>query len=255
MQIRLSARCQHAAVIIRKLRREYPAARIELRFATTWELLVATMLSAQCTDKRVNIVTEQLFRKYRAVRDYAGAEQRTLEQDIRSTGFFRNKARHIIAAARMIEGTFNGAVPGTMEDLLRLPGVARKTANIVLFNAFGKQAGIAVDTHVKRLSNRLGLSSQENPVKIERDLMAVVPRNLWGRFTYWIISHGRAVCVARTPRCSVCVLRKECRYYAAQDPGRRRDDFRRSLPGPSKTKLCKGTPRLCATGRHLAMSR
>ena len=207
-------------IIIKKLRQVYPVAKIELRHANPWELLVATILSAQCTDKRVNIVTQTLFKKYRTLQDYVRADQKGFEQDIRSTGFFRNKTKNILSTARMIAGEFKGRVPDTMEDLLKLAGVARKTANIVLFNAFGKQEGIAVDTHVKRLSQRLGLSKQENTDKIEKDLMSLVPRELWGQFTYWIIEHGRKICIARKPRCPECVLQGECEYFRAQNLGK-----------------------------------
>lgn len=196
--------------IITLLAKEYPHAAIALRFADPLQLLVATMLSAQCTDVRVNIVTERLFKKYRTIEDYAGADPRGFEQAIRSTGFYRNKAKNIIATAQIIREEFNGRVPDSMENLLRLPGVARKTANIVLFNAFHKTEGIAVDTHVRRLSRRLGLSGYEDPEKIERDLMRIIDKKAWGKFSYLLIEHGRKICDAKKPRCFDCVLKKLC---------------------------------------------
>jgi endonuclease-3 len=199
-----------AGEITRRLRREYPDAAIALNFETPLELLVATILSAQSTDRQINKITADLFRKYRQPGDYARAKQDELEVDIRSSGFFRNKAKNIIAAARKIEADFGGEVPSTMEALVTLPGVARKTANIVLYHAFGKTEGIAVDTHVKRLAGRLGLSAEKDPVKIERDLMKLLPRRLWGPLNYLLIEHGRRICRARKPRCGECVLKSEC---------------------------------------------
>lgn len=194
------------------LKKEYPDAKIALRYSSPMELLVATILSAQCTDTRVNIVTEQLFNKYKTVVDYARADVGTFQERIRSTGFFRNKAKNIIASAKVIEKDFGGRVPASMDELLRLPGVARKTANIVLFNAFGKVEGIAVDTHVRRLSQRLGLSRHTDPVKIEQDLMAVIEKKEWGFFSYLLIDHGRRVCLAKKPECAGCVLREHCDF-------------------------------------------
>jgi len=183
--------------IISLLDKAYPAAQIALKFKDPLQLLVSTILSAQCTDSRVNMVTERIFKKYKTVQDYAQADIKTFQQDIRSTGFYRNKAKNIIAAAQMIIRDFNGKVPDTMEGLIRLPGVARKTANIVLYNAFGKIEGIAVDTHVRRLSQRIGLSSHNDPQKIEQDLMRLIDKNLWGRISYLLIEHGRRVCTAK----------------------------------------------------------
>ncbi len=196
--------------IVRLLEKNYPNARTALKFSDPWQLLVATVLSAQCTDKRVNIVTESLFRKYRTVEDFARAEKSEFEKEIRSTGFFRNKAKNIVAAAQKILADFGGKVPEKMEDLLSLPGVARKTANIIAYNGFGKVYGIPVDTHVKRLSFRLGLSKEKDPVKIERDLMKIFPEKKWGKISYLLIEHGRAVCSARRPNCQNCFLKKIC---------------------------------------------
>jgi endonuclease III len=196
--------------IIARLKKEYPGARIALRHSNPMELLAATILSAQCTDARVNIVTKDLFKKYRTVRDYARADIKALEQDVRSTGFYHNKARNIKNSAGMILEKFGGKVPRTMEEILELPGVARKTANIVLGNAYGVVEGIAVDTHVRRCCQRLGLTRNEDPVKIERDLMKLVPRSEWFAFSYLIQSLGRDACPARKPECPRCVLNALC---------------------------------------------
>ena len=201
---------QRARAIVRALKKEYPEARCSLNYASPLELLVATILSAQCTDERVNVVTAGLFRKYRSAADYARAPQAELEQDIRPTGFFRNKARAIQGACRLLEERHGGRVPASLEDLLALPGVARKTANVVLGNAFGVASGVVVDTHVQRLSARLGLSAQKQPEKIERDLMELVPRGDWINFSHLLIYHGRKVCKARTPLCAECVLEPLC---------------------------------------------
>lgn len=198
------------AEITRKLHREYPDATIALDFSNPLELLVATILSAQSTDRQINKITPDLFRKYRTARDYARADREEFERDIRSSGFFRNKAKNIIAAARKIEAEFGGKVPATMEELITLPGVARKTANIVLYHGFGKTEGIAVDTHVKRLAQRLGLSDEKDPVKIERDLMKLLPRELWGSLNDLLITHGRKICRSRKPLCGNCVLKNGC---------------------------------------------
>jgi endonuclease-3 len=198
------------AHLIALLDKEYPKARIALRFVDPLQLLVSTILSAQCTDARVNIVTEKLFHKYKKAADYAKADVREFEQDIHSTGFYHNKAKNIIAAAQMIVRDFAGRVPDTMEELIRLPGVARKTANVVLYNAFGKSEGIAVDTHVRRLSQRLGLSGNDDPEKIEQDLMKQVDKKLWGHISHLLIEHGRQVCDAKKPVCPECVLAGLC---------------------------------------------
>lgn len=199
-----------ASRILSILKKEYGEAKISLNSSNPVQLLVAVILSAQCTDKRVNIVTAGLFRKYKTASDFAGADLKTFEQEIRPTGFYRNKAKNIIDSGRIIANEFNGKVPDTMENLLELPGVARKTANIVLSNAYGKNFGIAVDTHVKRLSYRLGLTKNTNPDKIEQDLMKLYEKNTWNKITYLLIEHGRAVCKAPVPLCSKCVLNRIC---------------------------------------------
>jgi endonuclease-3 len=196
--------------IIGLLEKEHPDARIALHYTNPLELLIATILSAQCTDERVNMVTERLFKKYRRAEDYANADLKELEEDIRSTGFYRNKARNIKKCCQILVEKHDSKVPKTMEEMLELPGVARKTANIVLSNAFGVVVGIAVDTHVRRLANRLGLSENEDQNKIENDLMRIVPRDKWMRFTDLLIFHGRRVCVAKKPKCEACVVNKLC---------------------------------------------
>jgi endonuclease-3 len=201
---------QRALKIIARLKREYPDASCSLNHSTPLELLVATILSAQCTDERVNLVTAQLFRKYRRSEDYYAVEQTELEQDIRSTGFFRNKAKAIQGACRIIAENHSGRVPEDVDELLALPGVARKTANVVLGNAYGITSGIVVDTHVARLSQRLALSTEAQPEKIERDLMELVPRKDWILFSHLLIAHGRKVCKARTPLCGECLIEKFC---------------------------------------------
>ena len=201
---------ERAEAVWERLEKEYPGARIALRYDHDFHLLVAVILSAQTTDVQVNKVTKDLFAKYPTVESVAEADPEEFQSDIRSTGFFRNKQRNVMGAARMILEEYDGAVPDTMEDLLRLPGVARKTANIVLGTAFGKVEGIAVDTHVNRLSHRLGFSREKGADKVERDLMAVFPKERWYRLTYLLIEHGRAVCDARRPRCDACVLADIC---------------------------------------------
>lgn len=196
--------------IIRQLKQEYPDARCSLDHANPLELLIATILSAQCTDERVNLVTANLFRKYTSAADYLQVAPTELEQDIHSTGFFRNKAKAIQGACRMILEQHGGIVPATLEELIALPGVARKTANVVLGNAFEITSGIVVDTHVSRLSLRLGLSAHTQPEKIEGDLMNLVPRRDWIVFSHLLIAHGRAVCKARTPLCAECVVERLC---------------------------------------------
>ena len=201
---------ERIAEIVDILAATYPASRTALQFASPLQILVATILAAQCTDERVNKVTPALFANYPTAAGFAAADRATLEREIRSTGFFRNKAKSIIGAARKIVNDYGGRVPNTMAELLTLPGVARKTANIVLSSGYGKAEGIAVDTHVRRLSQRLGLSRQADPEKIERDLLALVPRGNWLDFNYRLVNHGRAVCQAQKPRCPECVLRELC---------------------------------------------
>lgn len=201
---------ERAAEILRRLEEAYPHAHIMLTYNTPFQLLIAVMLSAQTTDVSVNKVTPELFSRYPTPEALAQADLADVERIIRPTGFFHNKAKNIRAAAQMIVSEFGGQVPSTMEDLTRLPGVARKTANIVLSNAFGVVDGIAVDTHVFRLAHRLGLSSEKDPNKVERDLMALFPQEKWGTLTYKLIDHGRAVCEAKRPACGVCVLSDIC---------------------------------------------
>jgi len=203
---------KRTAAITRALKKEYPDARTELNFSNPLELLVATILSAQCTDKRVNMVTAELFGRYRTAADYAAAPQERFEQEIRSTGFFRNKAKSIRAAAAVICEKYAGKVPDRMDDLLSLPGVARKTANVVLGNAFGKKEGIVVDTHIIRLAGRLKLTRHEDNQgdRIEKDLMQLVPRADWTLFPHLLIFHGRRVCTARKPNCAGCAISKLC---------------------------------------------
>ncbi len=200
----------NAGEIIALLKKEYPDVKIALGFSNPLELLVATILSAQSTDKQINKVTKTLFEKYRTPQDYVNTPQEELEKDIYSTGFYRNKAKNIKKLCGILVENFNSKVPGTMEDLITLPGVARKTANIVLSGAFGKIEGIAVDTHVKRLSFRLGLSANADPEKIEKDLMKIIPENDWDIFALLLIQHGRQVCEAKKPKCELCILNKLC---------------------------------------------
>jgi len=196
--------------IVRTLSEAHPGAKVALRFSNPLEMLVATILSAQCTDEKVNEVTATLFQKYRSAEDYLKVPEDELKADVKPTGFFNQKATSIREACRRIVEVYGGEVPHTMEDLISLRGVARKTANIVLGNAFGIVEGIAVDTHVKRLANRLGFSEQADPDKIEQDLMQRIPEERWFDFTYVLIDHGRAVCVARKPRCEICPVNPLC---------------------------------------------
>ncbi len=196
--------------IISRLQRRYPEARCSLEHRDPLQLLVATILSAQCTDVRVNLVTRDLFRKYRTAGDYAAADPAVFESEIRSTGFFRNKTKSVIGMAQGLLERFSGRVPDTMDDLTSLPGVGRKTANVVLGNAFGKDEGVVVDTHVARLTGLLGLTEQTVPEKIEQDLMRIVPRRRWTLFSHLLIHHGRAVCIARRPRCDACPVADLC---------------------------------------------
>ncbi|MBI3420756.1 MAG: endonuclease III [Candidatus Sungbacteria bacterium] len=201
---------QHASVVMQRLRKAYPRATIALKFSNPWELLVAVILSAQCTDKKVNEVTNVLFKKYKTLNDYLRADLKTFERIIHPTGFYHAKARHILASAKLIKEKFNGRIPKTMEEMLTLKGVARKTANVVLGNAYKIVQGIAVDTHVRRLSQRLGFSHTNNPEKIEQELMRLLPQKDWFKATYLLIEHGRAICAAKDPRCDLCPLKDIC---------------------------------------------
>lgn len=212
MNLKDTAQSLRASNIIELLKKSYPEAKIALHYTTPFQLLVATILSAQCTDVRVNQVTPVLFEAFPDARTMSEASLEAIESIIKPTGFFHNKAKNIRRCAEIILAEHNGEVPATMEALLRLPGVARKTANIVLYNAYQIVSGIPVDTHVKRLSNRLGLTTQHDPEKIERDLMALIAQEDWGKVSYLLIEHGRAVCNARKPRCGECVLREFCPF-------------------------------------------
>jgi endonuclease-3 len=198
------------AEILRRLDKMYPNATCALHHRSPWELLVATILSAQCTDKRVNLVTPGLFAKYPTPRDFAAVKPEVLAEDIRSTGFFNNKAKSIVGAAKKVVNDFGGKVPRTIEEMLTIPGAARKTANVVLGTAYGIASGVVVDTHVQRLSARLDLTKETDPVKIERDLMKIIPREHWILFSHQLIHHGRALCVARSPKCAECDLNSLC---------------------------------------------
>ena len=203
-------RSERAKQLVKALPEVYPSAHCELDFKSPLQLLIATILSAQCTDKRVNLVTPALFARYRSAADFAAAPPAELEKAIQSTGFFRNKTKSIRAAAAAIERKHNGKVPQTMAELHALPGVGRKTANVVLGNAFHKNEGVVVDTHVARLAQRLGLTSQQDPEKIERDLMKLIPRVHWTDWSHWLIWHGRRRCFARKPDCANCELLRLC---------------------------------------------
>lgn len=205
--------------IISILEKEYPNTATQLHHKTIFQLLVATILSAQCTDKRVNQITPDLFKKYRTANDLSKAKEIVIESLIRSTGFFRNKAKNIINSSKIIQEKYKGKVPNNMKDLIGLPGVARKTANIVLYHGYGITAGIAVDTHVKRLSRRLGLSTETEPVKIEKNLMEIIPKKKWGKFNGMLVLHGRQICKARKPMCQECKLNCYCKYYKERERG------------------------------------
>jgi len=222
-------RAARGAQINRRLARAYPAAKCSLEFRSPFELLAATILSAQCTDERVNIVTPDLFRRFPTPAAMAAASQEEIEGLIKSTGFFRNKAKSLLGMAQALVKQHGGGVPRTMEELVLLPGVGRKTANVVLGNCFGVP-GITVDTHMSRVSQRLGLTRNTDPVKIERDLMEAVPRAAWTLFSHRVISHGRAVCNARKPACEACVVSGAC------------DHFRRFQGGQGAVKLRAGAP-------------
>ena len=224
---KLLARKARVEAVLPILKRTYPGAKCSLDFRTPLELIVATILSAQCTDERVNIVTKDLFRKYRTAAAYAAAPQEALEKDIQSTGFYRNKAKSLRGMGQALVARHGGAVPQTMDELTELPGVGRKTANVVLGNAFGLNVGVTVDTHVTRVSNRLDLTDHlVDAVKIEQDLMPLVPQSEWALWSHLLIHHGRAICQARTPRCGECPLLPHCpagqKFIAAEakKPGR-----------------------------------
>ncbi len=204
---------QRVSEIISRLKKEYPGAKTALRHADPLQLLIATVLSAQCTDERVNMVTERLFKKYRSVKDYAGADLKEFEGEIRSTGFYKNKARNIIGACKRIVEEFKGRVPDTMEALTSLPGVGRKTANLILSSGYGIVVGIVVDTHVRRLSQRLGLTKNDDPEKIEEDLMKLVHEKDWEVFSHLLIWHGRRICQAKKPLCPECIVHHLCPSY------------------------------------------
>ena len=206
----MSKKSERAEDIVSLLKRMYPKAKCSLDFTSPFELLIATMLSAQSTDVRVNIVTKSLFRKYPGPQAFASASQVDMERDVRQTGFFRNKAKAVIAASKAIVEKHGGEVPRTMEELTALPGVGRKTANVVLSNAFKIPVGIVVDTHVTRLSGRLGLSANSDAEKIEQDLMKLIPKKEWTAFSHRLIQHGREICIARKPKCSECRLNELC---------------------------------------------
>jgi endonuclease III len=201
---------ERTAEIIRILDQTYPNVTCALHHRNAWELLVATILSAQCTDVRVNMVTPGLFEKYPTIQDFAAARQEVLANDIRSTGFFNNKAKSVIGAAKKILKDFNGEIPQTLEELITVPGAARKTANVVLGAAYDIASGVVVDTHVQRVSRRLDLTKNEDPVKIEQDLMKILPKERWILFSHQIVHHGRALCVARKPKCAECKINPVC---------------------------------------------
>ncbi|OQY27920.1 MAG: endonuclease III [Candidatus Cloacimonetes bacterium 4572_55] len=210
----------HVLTIIKRLRGEFPDATCGLLHENPWQLLIATILSAQCTDKRVNEVTKKLFAERKSIADFANADLGKLEQEVHSTGFYRNKAANIKKCCILLLKNFDGQVPNTMKKLTSLPGVGRKTANVILGNAFGLNVGIVVDTHVKRISNLLGLTKEKNPVKIERNLMEVIPRTEWILFSHYLILHGRKTCIARRPNCPECLLADLCLYACSINIGR-----------------------------------
>ena len=216
-----SARSSRAKTLVQRLREAYPDAHCSLDFASPFQLVIATILSAQCTDKRVNMVTPELFRRWPDAAALAGAKQRDLEAVIRSTGFFRAKAKSLLGCARALVDRHGGEVPRTIEELVRLPGVGRKTANVVLGTAFGIASGVVVDTHVGRISRRLGLTRAADAVRAERDLVRVVPRENWIQFSHWLIEHGRGVCSARRPVCDDCSLLDLCPRVSVKLPGSR----------------------------------
>lgn len=208
---------EKAKEIIKRLKSSYPSAKVALNFENPLQLLVAVILSAQCTDERVNEITKDLFKKYKTAEDFANADLDELAEDIKSTGFYRQKANYIKSACKIIVEKHKGEVPKTMEELLELPGVARKTANIVLANAYGIVEGIPVDTHVRRLSQRIGLVTSKDPEKIEKELMEIVPKEEWFIFPYLMQAHGRKICIARKPKCEKCILKDLCDAYLSSN--------------------------------------
>jgi endonuclease III len=208
---------RRASAVVRRLKAAYPDAHCALNFKSPLELLIATILSAQCTDTRVNIVTKNLFRKYKDAQDYASAKRPELERSIQSTGFFRNKAKNIAECCGRLVEEYQGQVPQDLDALVALPGIGRKTANVVLGTAFGLPTGVVVDTHVTRVSRRLGLTTHTDPVKIERDLMAVLPKREWIDFAHRVIAHGRQICQARKPKCEICPLADICPRIGVAD--------------------------------------
>lgn len=225
---------RHASRIVRKLKAAYPDAHCSLDFSNPLELLIATILSAQCTDERVNLVTKPLFVRYRSARDYATAPLPELEKMIQSTGFFRSKAKNIQACCRTLVDEFDGEVPQKLEELVRLAGVGRKTANVVAGNAFGIATGVVVDTHVTRLSHRLGLSAANTAEKIERDLVELIPKKDWIQFSHWLIQHGRRVCTARKPKCEECFLLSDCPQIGVLQGKAATAETRRSVKAASR---------------------
>lgn len=205
-------RRRKVAVISERLEREYPDAKCALNYSTPEQLLFATILSAQCTDVRVNMTTPALFKKFPSTREMAKARPEQVEKLIKSINFFRNKAKSLVGAARMIQNEFGGQIPLDIDEMVKLPGVGRKTANVVLGDAFNQPHGVVVDTHVRRLSNLIGLTEEEDPVKIEIDLMKIVPKENWTKFSHWLILHGRSICIARRPKCGECVIRPYCDF-------------------------------------------
>ena len=229
------AKRERATGVLHRLAAEYPDAECALHHENPFQLLVATILSAQCTDERVNQVTPALFTRYPTPQDLAGAKQEEVEELVHSTGFFRSKARNLIAMANALVNEHGGEVPSEMDALVRLPGVGRKTANVVLSNAFGKAEGVVVDTHVKRLAGRLGFTREADPVRIERDLMEILPRELWGDAEHLLIWHGRLVCKAQRPRCEVCVVAELCPSRGARDGCRGRGGAaKKRSPAPAR---------------------
>jgi endonuclease-3 len=228
--VAIAERKRHAAEIVRRLRAAYPDATCALNFRSPLELLVATILSAQCTDTRVNIVTKDLFRKYRSAAAFAAARPAELEAAIKSTGFFRNKAKSIAGCCTALVEQFDGEVPQDLDVLVKLPGIGRKTANVVLGTAFGIPTGVVVDTHVARLSRRLGMTRQADPVKIERDLMSQLRESEWIDFAHRMIAHGRKICIARKPKCEVCTLADICPKIGVAGRSRAKKRTRKSQP-------------------------